>query len=591
MHSVSQPSPLYSAEPQRSTSFIRHSSWAVFFGLAAMAGAMWLARFAQANDYRMLLEIVGPLFQIAFVVTIGLLIVLQRRLAAHTGELKVMARRLKAAQSAAHLGYWEVDCGTGERFWSREMYQLWGIPESAGAPDTEAILAVAHPDDRDRFRESITRRRAGTQNGADHVRILLPNGAERVLETQARRSTTDDGRTMLIGTAQDVTERVKLETQLRQSQKMEAVGQLAGGVAHDFNNILTVIEGYSRLLASGGTLHPRDCDAVNEILEASHRASALTRQLLAFSRRQVLAPRVLDLNEAITGVHKLLRRLIGENIEILTNLAEPLAPVKADPGQIEQVLLNLALNARDAMPGGGVLVIETANAPPSAGGTPLVMFSVRDTGSGIDPAVMGHIFEPFFTTKESGKGTGLGLATVQSIVEQLGGRCDVQSAPGRGAMFRIYLPVHTGDSEAVAPTRRAPSAPVECTGTVLVAEDDESLRTMACTVLRRSGYTVYEASNGLEALRRCGDTDLAIDLVLADMVMPGLGGLELARDVQRLRPGVPVIIMSGYANGGAATLSAPSESGLSFLEKPFTPEALQRTVSDAIASTATEAVA
>ena len=589
MRSVKHRSPLYSAEPQRATTFIRRSSWAVLFGLGAMAGAMWLARFAQANDHRMLLDVVRPLFQAAFVVTIGLLVVLQRRLAAHTSELRVMARRLKAAQSAAHLGYWEVDCGTGERFWSREMYHLWGIPEGTAAPDTDAIVAAAHPDDRERFRNAIARRRDGSQDGPEQVRVVLPDGTERVLETQSRRSTTDDGRTMLIGTAQDVTERVKLETRLRQSQKMEAVGQLAGGVAHDFNNILTVIEGYSRLLASGGTLHPRDRDAVTEILEASQRASALTRQLLVFSRRQVLQPRVLDLNEAITGVHKMLRRLIGENIEILTNLSEPLAPVKADPGQIEQVLLNLALNARDAMPAGGVLVIETANAPARENEPPRVMFSVRDTGSGIDPAVIDRIFEPFFTTKESGKGTGLGLATVQSIVEQLGGRCEVQTAPGRGAMFRIYLPAHAGDSESITPARRAPSAPVECTGTVLVAEDDESLRTMACTVLRRTGYTVYEASNGIEALRRCGDTDATIDLVLADMVMPGLGGLELARDVQRLRPGVPVIIMSGYAND-AATLSTTSEPGLSFLEKPFTPETLQRAVSDAIASGVAEVI-
>jgi two-component system cell cycle sensor histidine kinase/response regulator CckA len=566
---------LHGTEPHRATRFLRRSSWAVLAGLGCMAVAMWIARYARAHGHPTLLSDMRLVFQIAFLGTIVLLALLLRWLSSHAGELTVLTRRLKAAQSAAHLGYWEIDLATGARFWSLEMYQLWGIAPGTDVLDTEAIVAPIHPEDRERYRAAIARTRAGEPH-FEQVRIELPNGETRVLETKGHMVTAEDGTRMLVGTAQDVTTRVQLEAQLRQSQKMEAVGQLAGGVAHDFNNILTVIEGYGNLLAGSPTLANADREAVAEILEGAHRAAALTRQLLSFSRRQVVQPRVLDLNQAIAEIEKMLRRLIGENIEFITKLESGLAPVLADPGQIEQVLINLAVNARDAMPRGGVLSVETANDGAR------VTLSVTDTGTGIEPEVLKRMFEPFFTTKGSGKGTGLGLATVQGIVAQMGGECHVRTEMGRGTTFRIDLPAHAGKCESEPAFEGETGQHAGATGTILVVEDDESLRTMATAILRRAGYTVREASNGIEALR--SSATLALDLVLTDMVMPGVGGLELTRAMQRLRPGVPTIIMSGYTtdNETLSALSSVEDLGIRFLEKPFTPEMLLRTVAESM---------
>ena len=567
---------LNGADPHRATRFLRRASWAVLAGLGSMAAAMWIARYARAHDNQALLADMRLLFQIAFVGTIVLLAVLLRWLSRHAGQLTVLTRRLRTAQSAARLGYWEIDVATGTRFWSVEMYELWGLSPSANGLDTEAIVAAVHPEDRQRFRDIIARTRAGLPGVVEQVRVVLPDGMTRVLEAQGRMITTDDGTKLLIGTAQDVTARVELETQLRQSQKMEAVGQLAGGVAHDFNNILTVIEGYGNLLASSGTLSAADRDCVNEILVGSHRGAALTKQLLSFSRRQVVQPRVVDLNDVIADVERMLRRVIGENIEFITKLESDLAPVLADPGQIEQVLINLAVNARDAMPRGGTLTVETANDGAQ------VVLSVTDTGTGIEPEVLKRIFEPFFTTKGSGKGTGLGLATVQGIVDQMAGECRVHTEVGRGTTFRIQLPAHAGEYDAEPSLDGAAGEQQRASGTILVVEDDEAVRTMASTILRRAGYTVREASNGIEGLRSSGT--IALDLVLTDMVMPGLGGLDLVRALQRLRPGVPAIIMSGYTtdNEALSALANMEDPTIRFLQKPFMPDTLLRACAAAL---------
>ncbi len=514
----------------------------------------------------------------------------ERRQHALADELRLLTRRLGAGQKAAHLGYWEIDYGSGAKFWSHEMYDLWGVPRRAAPPSMADVVDFLHPEDQQRFRRVMKRALTERVEFTELYRLIRPDGEVRTLQAQGRVVVEGDGPGKLIGTVQDVTDRMQLETQLRQAQKMDAIGKLAGGVAHDFNNILTVIEGYANLLASAGTLEGADRDAIKEILEASHRAAALTRQLLAFSRQQVLQPRLLDVNEAIAGVERMLRRLIGENIEFVTKMQPSIDMVMADPGQVEQVLLNLAVNARDAMPHGGVLEIETANVV--LGETdaknhrvrtpgPHVMLSVTDTGSGIAPELLDRIFEPFFTTKESGKGTGLGLATVHGIVQQSGGHCSVASEPGRGTTFSVYLPSRAGERDVAGESGQEDRPTLHGDETILFVEDDSSLRTMACAVLRGAGYEVIEASDGLEALRLCGDASVEMDLVISDMVMPVMDGRDLATHVQRLRPGVRTLLMSGYTRD--ALVHNPDQNPAAwFLEKPFTPDALQRKVREVL---------
>ncbi len=389
----------------------------------------------------------------------------------------------------------------------------------------------------------------------------------------------------------DITERRKLEGQLRQAQKMEAVGRLAGGVAHDFNNLLTVIGGRCHLVL--GTLaaeHPLRRD-VELIRGASERAAQLTHQLLAFSRRQVLEPKVLDLNAVATGIEPLLRRMIGEDIQVTITPGRELGRTKADPGQIEQVILNLAVNARDAMPQGGRLTIETANAAvPAAGavgasgpapGPGFVVLTVGDTGHGMSAETQAQIFEPFFTTKDPGKGTGLGLSTVYGIVQQSGGQIAVQSEVGRGTTFHIYLPrVDAGEVSKQASPSEAPVTP-RGTETVLVVEDDEALRHLAREVLTVLGYTVLEAGHPTEAIRIAQGYGHTIHLLVTDVVMPEMNGRRLAETLAAARPGLRVLYMSGYTAG---TVGADGilEAGAHFLQKPFTPLGLGRKVREAL---------
>ena len=372
----------------------------------------------------------------------------------------------------------------------------------------------------------------------------------------------------------------KLEEDLRQSQKMEAVGRLAGGIAHDFNNILTVIQGYGQLIALEKDVPGNIREPLSGIRSAADRARDLTHQLLAFSRRQVLQPKVFDINVLVKDVEPLIRRLIGEDIDLKFMYEAWPAMIKVDKGQFQQVLMNLCLNARDAMPGGGMLAIRTCavgmTSPdpklhPRLGGTPHVRVSVSDTGSGIDAAVLPHIFEPFFTTKQNGKGTGLGLSTVYGIIEQSGGLVDVCSEPQRGSTFYVYLPlVH--EPAAVDPPPQEPAGVVS-DATILIVEDDALVRSVTSSMLTKNGYKVIEAIDGADALRVCQSFSGPIHLVVSDVIMPGLSGPETSAQLARIRPGLRTLFMSGYM-GERIVQHGIQESDFAFIEKPFTPQSL-----------------
>jgi len=370
------------------------------------------------------------------------------------------------------------------------------------------------------------------------------------------------------------------QEQLRQAQKMEAVGRLAGGVAHDFNNVLSVIIGYGDLLLQD--LRPADPmrAEVEEIRKAGQRAAGLTRQLLMFSRQQVVEPRVIDLHEVLTSMDKMLQRILGEDVELVSMPPKAAGRVKADPSHIEQVILNLVVNARDAMPTGGKLTLETANVvldedyarshlPAKAG--PYVMLAVSDTGVGMDRETQARIFEPFFTTKDIGTGTGLGLSTVFGIVQQSGGNIWVYSEPGKGTTFKVYLP--RVDDDVDAPKPHVAPATLRGTETILLVEDEEQVRTVVVNILRRQGYRVFPAQHAGEALLLCESYPEAIDLLITDVVMPQMSGPELARRLARTRPGMKVLCMSGYTDDSIVRHGV-LESGVAFLQKPVTPATL-----------------
>jgi PAS domain S-box-containing protein len=453
------------------------------------------------------------------------------------------------------------------------------------------IADLVAPEHRDALYRLPTPRESSGAPTVMSLEIQTKDGRRVALEVSSRLIYEGDAPVGVEGIARDVTERRELEAQLRQAQKMEAIGRLAGGVAHDFNNLLTAINGWGEILLQ--ELPPDDYrrQFAEEITRAGQRAAELTRQLLAFGRRQVLAPKVLDLNATITSMQKMLRRLIGENIQLVTELDPNLGHVKADPGQLEQVIMNLCVNARDAMPSGGTLTIATANVvvvehrwqpgqPSELKPGAYVMLAISDTGIGMDAATQARIFEPFFTTKERGKGTGLGLATVYGIITQSGGHITVHSQPGRGTTFRIYLP-------QVAPAPEHPEVPAVAdslprgTETILLVEDEDGVRSLARSALQRQGYSVIEACDGTDALARYMHHAGRVDLLLTDVVMPRMGGPDLAQRIQVLQPDIRVLYMSGYTDSSLVHAGVAAES-VAFLQKPFTPDALARKVREVL---------
>ena len=430
----------------------------------------------------------------------------------------------------------------------------------------------------------------------DKTTLIAKNGTSMPIDGSFAPVTDDDGNGTggvltfgVVLTFRDMTERQRLEDQLRQAQKMEAVGQLAGGVAHDFNNVLTGILGYCQLgMASVSPGDPMS-DYLQEIQKAGERAAHLTRQLLAFSRRQIIEPRIIDLNETIMDVDNMLRRLIGEDIELVT-LPQSLRMVRVDPGQIQQVLMNLISNARDALPGGGKIIMETADiflddetagrALESATGEH-VMLAVSDTGIGMTQEVMAHIFEPFFTTKEVGRGTGLGLSTCHGIVSQNGGYISVESELGKGTTFKIFFPRVEGSVD-YPHTQDEPADSPPASQTVLLVEDEPMIRAMSSLVLRNQGYTVLEAANGAEALKLASDPATEkVDLLVTDVVMPLVGGMELAARIWAERPETKVLFTSGYMDDSNINPEV-LKRGSAFLQKPFTPAGLTRKVKEVL---------
>jgi two-component system cell cycle sensor histidine kinase/response regulator CckA len=480
-----------------------------------------------------------------------------------------------------------IDAGGTIRFQSPAAERILGRPP--GEFVGRNILEFLHPDDAPGVQETLRRGIESPEAPRKSTfRFRHANGSWRSLEAVGKLL-PGEGIPEVVVNSRDVTESRALEEQLRQAQKMEAIGRLAGGIAHDFNNLLTVITGYTALAAARLNPDGPPQPELVEIEKAAQRATDLTRQLLAFSRKQVLQPRVVNLNRLVGDTERMLRRVIGEEIELVTSLAEPLGSVKADMGQIVQVLLNLAVNARDAMPKGGKLAIETSEIDLDPSYTAFhfdvpagryVRLAVSDTGTGMDAKTLSHAFEPFFTTKEAGKGTGLGLSTVYGIVKQSGGHVSVYSEPAMGTTFKIYLPLV---NEAPEGRAASPSSALQAGGTetILIVEDEEAVRRLICRSLDARGFKTLPADGGSAALLVCEQYDGEIHLMLTDVVMPQMRGTELARRAAPLRPGMKVLFMSGYTDD-AIVQSGVLDPGTSFLQKPFTPRSLAAKVREVL---------
>ncbi len=481
---------------------------------------------------------------------------------------------------------WDWDLATQRLWWNENFQTLFGYAAGEIEPGIESWESRLHPEDRERvLRDIHALIDGGGQYWSDEYRFRRKDGAYASIFDRGYVLHDQRGKPVrMIGAMMDLSERRRLEVQLLQAQRLEGIGRLAGGLAHDFNNLLTAIFGHGQhaqlLLAD----HEEARADIQQILHAAERAAGLTRQLLTFARRQMIQPRPLDLNEVTLQMDRMLRRLIGEQIEVVTSLATGLWLVKADPGQMEQVILNLVINARDAMPKQGRLTIQTANVSLDAGHSRLyadmqpgdyVMLAVSDTGIGMDETVMEHVFEPFFTTKDKERGTGLGLATCYGIVKLNGGSLSVESEPGRGSTFKVLLPRARSAVEPMPRGTLADAPPGS--ETVLLVEDEPLVRAMALMALQEKGYRVLEATHGEEALRVAGEAGGPIHLMVTDVVMPQMGGVELAQRLLQMHPGLRVLFTSGYTEDAIADLTAKHPE-LAFLEKPFSSDQLVQRV-------------
>jgi signal transduction histidine kinase/ActR/RegA family two-component response regulator len=508
------------------------------------------------------------------------------RLQAHhqtEGELARSEERLALAQTVARMGTWDNDLATGNVVWSDSLRTLYGVGPDV-TPAYDRFLELVHPDDVRRIKARLdwahehggdfeVEHRLGSV--ADEPRWVLSRGRAILGE--------DGGSTRVLGVTMDISERKtaeadreKLERQLRHAQKLEAVGRLAGGIAHDFNNLLLAIRGYGEIALRAHERGEDTQDELQEIVAAAERAAALTRQLLAFSRQQVLRPEILELNRVVDEMEKLLRRMIGEEVELEAVTSAGEVFVNLDRSQLEQVILNLAVNARDAMPKGGRLTLDVGVAEGDSDLPPgrFALLAVSDTGGGMDSETITQIFDPFFTTKS--EGTGLGLATVHGIVKQSGGSIWAYSEVGQGTTFKIYFPLA---EQAETPAAKMTPAPVGTANgeTILLVEDDPQVRMIVARMLEASGYRVIAAADGEEALQQAGSANGRIDLLLSDVVMPGLGGRELAERLRKVQPEAAVLHTSGYTDD-AVIRRGVLEHDAAFIEKPFTAEDLCRRV-------------
>ncbi len=487
-------------------------------------------------------------------------------------DLRASEERMALAIQATQLGTFDYSPQTGQLIWSELAKRHFGLRPDAEVT-YETFLRGLHPDDRQRTHRTIQDLLLPSNDGhyaIEYRTVGIDDGEERWVSSWGRVFFDPKGKAVrFVGVTLDITSRKKLEDQFRQAQKLESIGRLAGGIAHDFNNLLTIINGYSDFLLEDMDAKAPSRQPLTEIRKAGQRAAELTRQLLAFSRKQAFDPKPLDLNELISGSRNMLARLIGEDIELVTKLAPDLGNVYADGGQIHQVLMNLVVNSRDAMPKGGCLRIETGKDADYA------LLVVADNGSGMDEETRRHVFEPFFTTKREGVGTGLGLATVYGIVKQCGGWIDLDTAPGQGATFTIGLP---RTAAVIAPSRLPEQhGSAEVSETVLVVEDQDEVRVLAATILKAAGYRLLEARSGDEALLTALQHNGPIHLLLTDVVMPGINGKEVADQICLMRPGMRVLFMSGYGDNVISNRGALG-SDMDYLDKPFTREGLLRKV-------------
>lgn len=513
---------------------------------------------------------------------------------AATAALQHREEQLRIALDAARMGVWHWSATDNRLTWDDALRRIYGVGPDERIAGYEDFIGRVHPDDRGLVEATVRQAMAEGGRLDYEFRIVLPDGRVRWIADQGRVAPGKSGGAAgMTGACQDVTDRRAAEEQLRGAHRMESVGRLAGGVAHEANNQMSVVIGAADFILRRQDLPPAVRTDAEYIRAAAERTAAVTAQLLAFSRQQVLRPQVLDLNGVVEKFRPVLQRTLGEDSAVVLRLAAEVGPVRADPGQLEQVLLNLALNARDAMPRGGTLAVETSmteltassGAPQGVAVRPgaYALLAVSDTGHGMDAGTLAHIFEPFFTTKGVGQGTGLGLATVYGIVKQSEGYVWASSEPGEGTTFRIYLPRAEARVELPAEERaRVPAATGEL---VLVVEDDAAVRAIAARALEESGYRVLEAGGGAQAIELLGRNGTVPALVLTDVVMPGMSGTELAAELARLAPGTPVLFTSGHTDGEIMRRGL-LEPGAAFIAKPFSPEALALAVRRQMAAAA-----